>query len=74
MALLDNGDLEEFLLFVCNFNMTLVASQTLGTGARVQYLRTLFRVEALHHFDSLSTDMEGKKPLTVENIILVVAG
>ena len=31
--LFDNGDPEEFLLFVWNFNMTLVASGTLAIGA-----------------------------------------
>ena len=33
VALFDNGDPEEFLLFVWNFNMTLVASGTLAIGA-----------------------------------------
>ena len=58
MFLFDNGDLEEFLLFVCNFNMTLVASGTLDTDAKIQYLCTLVRGEALHQFDLLSADME----------------
>ena len=43
MAFFDNGDLEEFLLFVQNFNMTLAASGTLATGAKIQYLYTLVR-------------------------------
>ena len=30
----DNGEPEEYLLFVRNFNMTLAASGTLGTGAK----------------------------------------
>ena len=30
-----------FLLFICNFNMTLEASGTLKTGANIQYLCTL---------------------------------
>ena len=42
MALFDNVDPEEFLLFVCNFNITLEASGTLDTAVKVQYLRTLF--------------------------------
>ena len=36
MAFFDNGDPEEFLLFVRNFNITLVASGTLTTGAKNQ--------------------------------------
>ena len=34
MALFDNVELEEFLLFVHNFNMTLEASETLETDAK----------------------------------------
>ena len=36
MSLFDNGDLEEFLLFVRNFNTTLVASGTLEADAKFQ--------------------------------------
>ena len=36
MALFNNGNLEEFLLFICNFNMTLKAAETLETAAKVQ--------------------------------------
>ena len=35
MALLDNGDPEEFLSLVFNFNMTLAVSVTLGTDMKV---------------------------------------
>ena len=70
MALFENGELEEFLLFVCNFNMTLTASQNLNTAAKVQYLCMNIRVEALRQFYLLSSDMEDTDPLTVESIIL----
>ena len=36
-----NGETEEFLLFVQNFNITIAASGTLATGAKKQYLRNL---------------------------------
>ena len=36
MALFDNRDPEEFLLFIRNFNMTLEASVTLKYGANIQ--------------------------------------
>ena len=39
--LFDNGDPEEFLLFIRNFKITLEASGTLKYGANIQYLRTL---------------------------------
>ena len=45
MALFDNDDPEEFLLFVSNFNMTPKASGTIETAAKVQHLRTIVRGE-----------------------------
>ena len=36
MSLFENGDPEEFLLFVRNFNTTLAASGTLKAGAKYQ--------------------------------------
>ena len=47
MALFDNEDPEEFCLYVFNLNMTLSMAGTLETGAKIQYLRTLVRGEAL---------------------------
>ena len=38
MALFDNGDPEEFLLFVCNLNMTIEATGTMEMAAKVQYI------------------------------------
>ena len=36
MALLDNNNPEEFLLFVCNFNMNIKASGTFNIDAKIQ--------------------------------------
>ena len=36
MSLFDNGDPEDYLSLMKNFNMTLVVSGTLETGAKVQ--------------------------------------
>ena len=69
MDLFHNSYLEEFLLLIYNFNMTLKASGTLETAAKVQYLRTLVRGEALHQFKAMSDEVEGTNPLTVEAII-----
>ena len=69
MSLFENGDLEEFLLFVRNFNVTLAASGTLESDAKFQYLCNLFRGEALHQFDSFSDDAKSKKTLNIEDII-----
>ena len=56
--LFDTGKPEEFLSFIPNFNMTLAASVTLEADVEFQYLRTLFRGEALRQFDKLSDDAE----------------
>ena len=45
ISLFDNGNPEEFLLFVSNFNMTLAATGTLDTGANNQYLCTVLHGE-----------------------------
>ena len=69
MALFDNGQPEDFLLFVCNFNMTMEESEMTGKDVKVQYLHRLVRGEALRQFDLLSSDVENTNPLTVEAII-----
>ena len=69
ISLFDNGKPEEFLFFVRNFNMTLLASGTLEAGAKYQYLRTLVCGEALRQFDSLSADIEGTETLNTDYII-----
>ena len=70
MALFDNGDPDEFLLFIRNFNMTPEETGTIGYCAKVQYLCTQVRGEVLHQFDALSNEVEGATPTTLENIIL----
>ena len=67
-----NRDTEEFLLFVCNFNMDLEMSGTLKYGAKIQYLCTLVYGEVLHRFDVLSAEVEGATPVTLASIILVL--
>ena len=57
MSIFDDGDPEEFLLLMRNFNMTLASSGTLETGANIQYFHTLARGKALRHFDPLSADL-----------------
>ena len=46
ISLFYNSEMEEFLLFVRNFNMTLAASGTLEADAKFQYLCTPVRREA----------------------------
>ena len=65
MSLFDNGDPEEFLLFVSNFNTTLVASGTLEAGEKYLYLCTIVREESVSQFDSLSANVEGTDTLNV---------
>ena len=73
MSLFDNGDPEEFLLFVRNFNMTLVASEKLEMGVKVQYLHTLVCGEALCQFGLLYSDVESIGTLTLDYIIKSLA-
>ena len=49
--LFDNGEPDELLLFICNFNMNLAASGTLEVGVIYQYLLTLVRGDVLRQFD-----------------------
>ena len=69
ISLVDNGETEEFLLFVRNFNMTLAASGTLEAGTKTQHLCTLVRGEALLKFESLSADVESTQTLNDDDII-----
>ena len=72
MVLFGNGDPEEFLLFVCNFNMALEVSGTFKSGAKIQYIFTLVHGEILHRFDVLSAEVEGATPVTLASIVLVL--
>ena len=42
MALFDNGDLEEFLLFIMNFNIAIEALEMLVASAKVQFMCSLY--------------------------------
>ena len=69
ISLPDNGELEDYFLFVRNFNMTLAASETLEAGEKYQYLLTLVHREVLRQFDLLSADVEGTNALNIDHII-----
>ena len=67
MYLFDHGKLEEFILFVRNFQMNLSAIGTLETEAKAEYICTLFRGESLRQFESLSAGMKNTEtPLYVD--------
>ena len=57
ISLFDNGEPEEFLLFLLNFNITLAVSGMLEASTKIQYLCTLVLGGLLCQFDSLSSDM-----------------
>ena len=40
MAFFDNGNLEEFFLFIRNFSMTMEVSGTIFSGTKIQYFLT----------------------------------
>ena len=69
MSLFEHGEPEEFLLFICNFNMTLAATGKLEMDVKVQYIHTLVHGEALFQFDLLSVDIENTETLNVDYYI-----
>ena len=62
MSLFDHDEPEEFLLFVCNFNMTLVETGKKETDSNIQYLCTIVRGEALLQFEFFSAYVEIMTP------------
>ena len=60
MVLNENGDLEECLLFVRKFNMTIEDLGIMEPTAQAQCLCKLVRGAALLQFDLLSTDVESE--------------
>ena len=56
-ALLDNSKLEDFLLFLRNFQMTLEESGILASGGKIQYLCTLVRGKVLQQLETLSVEV-----------------
>ena len=73
MSLFDHGNLEEFLLFRLNYNITLMVTGTLDMDMKIQYLCTLVCGEALCQFDLFSADVENIETLNVEYYIKVLA-
>ena len=57
MELFDNGDTEEFLMFIHNSQITLGVSGTLGASAKIQYLHTLLLGETLCQLGMLSVEV-----------------
>ena len=70
MALFDNSEPEEFLLFVSNFSMNPEAPVTLADGVKIQYLPTLVCGELLLQFDTLSAEVGSTTPENFTSIIL----
>ena len=65
MALFDNSEPEEFLLFIRNFNTTLDTSGMFVSSSDIQYLCTLVRGRELHQFYTLSDEL---RSTTSENL------
>ena len=72
MTFLDNSSLEEFLLLIRNFQMTLDASGRLTAGMNVRYLRTLLRGEALRQLGTLSIEVGSTTSEHLKLITLVL--
>ena len=70
MALFDNVNPEEFLLFVRNFKMALEALGTLAASAKLQYLRMILCGEELRQFDIFCYYVVSKNTTHLNHIIL----
>ena len=70
MDLFDNGDLEEFLLLVQNFKMTLKALEMLADITKIQYLCTILRGKAPHQFDNFCAHVGSIITTRLKHIIL----
>ena len=57
-------------MFIRYFSMTLEASVMLVDSTYIQYLCTLVRVQALHHFDNLYDELGSTNLENLKNIIL----
>ena len=72
IVLFDKSESEEFLLFIKNFQMTLKSSVILIDDRNIQYICTLVRGEALHHIDTLSSEVGSTNSEHLKYIILVL--
>ena len=70
MALFDNGEPEEILFFIRNFQMNLKASGMLDASAKINYIHTLLRGEALRQLDTLYVEVGGINTTHLNHIIL----
>ena len=71
MDLFDNGEPEEFLLFIQNYQITLDELGTLATGTNIQYLCILLHGEAIHQLETLSVEVGS---LTIEHLNRIILG
>ena len=70
IALVDNGEPEEFLLFQQNYKMMLGASGTLTSGATKQYIHTLLHRKALYDFENLCVQIGNTTTMHLNQILL----
>ena len=72
MVLFDNGNTEESLLFVKNFNMMIISSGTLAANARLQYIRILLRGKVLSKFDKFCVKVGSTTIAHLNRFILIL--
>ena len=65
----DNGELEEFFLFVRNCQITLDDSVAIAASAKIQYHHTLLRAKELCQLDVLYVDVGSKTTTHLNRII-----
>ena len=72
MALFDNDDPEEFLLFIQNFQITLQVSGMIAASMNIQYLHTLLCGKTLRQLDMLFVEVGITTISRLNHIILVL--
>ena len=72
MALFENSNPEELLLFVINFKTTIENLGILTASVKLQYLCTLLCGEALRQFDTFCNHLGSTNTAHVSRIVLVV--
>ena len=72
MYLFYSREMEEFLLLISNFNMTLEASGTLVAIAKIKYIGTTVRGDMLPQFDTFSAEVGITTSEKLKSVILVL--
>ena len=66
-----NSNLDEFLLFIRNFKITIKASRTIAAGAKIYFLCMLVRGEELRQIDTFYLEVGSTTPKHLNSLFWV---